>query len=247
MSEIDYYDSDISNQLDNIEKILKTYHQKEASKQRVLLEKCGRDLQNVKMSIDSYNLEVISLGKAPAAIKYKASHKKFEDRMEKVEMTLNSLKDANASKYTLPSFGSNSTGENNANIELILRGHRLQDQSKESLARTKALLEAAHCTADEVILRLDEQEKQIKGITDDVKENQVLIKRADAYLRYFARQIYTDKFLMCLISLIVLAIVVIIGFKIFGGSTEKAGGDKVVLQGSTTGAKAISRLLFETD
>lgn len=50
--------------------------------------------------------------------------------------------------------------------------------------------------------------------------------RAETHLRYFARQIYTDRLMICLIVVIVLAIIAIIILKIIG-KTPQASIDQI--------------------
>lgn len=64
--------------------------------------------------------------------------------------------------------------------------------------------------ADQINLELDRQIEQLDRMYNTVKDTQSILKRTQHLIRYFARQIYTDKLLMCLICLIFIAIVVII-------------------------------------
>lgn len=61
-----------------------------------------------------------------------------------------------------------------------------------------------------VQIELNKQIEQLDRIYDTVKDTETTMKRAQKYVRYFARQVYTDRCLMAMIILVILAIVVII-------------------------------------
>lgn len=71
-------------------------------------------------------------------------------------------------------------------------------------------------TADNINIELDRQINQLDKIYDDMKDTETTLKRAEKHLKYFARQVYTDKLLICLIIFIVIAIIVIIILNIVG-------------------------------
>ena len=75
-------------------------------------------------------------------------------------------------------------------------------------------IHGANDKADDINLKLAEQEETILRAKEKAQDVQSQVKKAQAYLRYFARQVYTDKILMCLIFLSMIAIVVIIILKI---------------------------------
>ena len=73
---------------------------------------------------------------------------------------------------------------------------------------------SANEKADHINIKLAEQGETITRATEKAQDVQSQVKRAQAYLRYFARTIYTDKILMCMIFLCIVAIIVIIIMKI---------------------------------
>jgi SNARE protein len=241
MADIDDFDKDINEQLDVIERDLEGLEKKEPSQRLKLIGKCEQKVQSTQMAIESYELEIHSLSKVQA-VPYKDSLQKITERMKKIKKIIDSRKDESSSKNTL--FANKNSDDMDANATLIEMGNKIQEKSMDSLQNTLNMVNQANATADEINLELDKQIKQITHITEDVKETQVIIKRANEYLKYFARQVYTDKLLMCLIFLIAIAILVIIGYKIFGGSTYKRPGDSVVLNTGNTTTNT-TRLLFE--
>ena len=55
----------------------------------------------------------------------------------------------------------------------------------------------------------------------------ILISRAEKKLKYFVKQLYTDRIIICLIIMMALAIIVIIGLSI-AGKTPKALNGTVI-------------------
>ena len=72
------------------------------------------------------------------------------------------------------------------------------------------VVEQGNRLADEINLELDKQIEQLDRMEQTVKDTQSVLKRANQLIRYFFRQVYTDKIIMGLICCIVLAIVVIV-------------------------------------
>ena len=87
-------------------------------------------------------------------------------------------------------------------------------KGKDALHRIKKNIISADNKADNVILALHEQDEQIGRTKEKTKDVQSNLKKSRSYLRYFARQVYTDKILMCLIFLCLIAIAAIIVLRI---------------------------------
>ena len=98
----------------------------------------------------------------------------------------------------------------------------------DSLQNTLKMVNGANSMADDINVELDRQIDQLNGIQNTVKETQVIIQRANEYIKYFAKQLYTDKILMCLMLLVTIGIVVIIVLKVTGtASTTGIGTDSI--------------------
>ena len=95
-------------------------------------------------------------------------------------------------------------------VELIELGDKTQAQGNQALDNIIGVVEQGNRLADDINLELDKQIEQLDRMEQTVKDTQSILKRANKMIRYFARQIYTDKIIMGLICCIVLAIVVIV-------------------------------------
>lgn len=75
-------------------------------------------------------------------------------------------------------------------------------------------IESANEKADAVNVEIARQDEVITRSKEKTRDVQSELKKAGAYLRYFARQVYTDKILMGFILLCTVAMIVIIIIKI---------------------------------
>lgn len=74
---------------------------------------------------------------------------------------------------------------------------------------------------DEMIVELDKQIEQLGNMEKTVKDTRSVLSRSQKYIKYFARQIYTDKLLMTLICLIAIVVVAIIICSVSGYDLKK--------------------------
>ena len=86
-------------------------------------------------------------------------------------------------------------------------GDKTQAQGNLALDNIIGVVEQGNRLADDINLELDKQIEQLDRMEQTVKDTQSILKRANKMIRYFARQIYTDKIIMGLICCIVLAII----------------------------------------
>lgn len=69
--------------------------------------------------------------------------------------------------------------------------------------------------ASAIQLNMKKQEEHIQKSGEALKDTQTNLQRAGELIKYFAKGIYTDKIMRCLICLCILAIIIIIALKIF--------------------------------
>lgn len=96
----------------------------------------------------------------------------------------------------------------------------MQADGNEALDKIIGVVEQGNRLADEINLELDKQIEQLDRMENTGKEIQSVMKRANVLIRYFARQIYTDKIIMALICCIILAIVIIVIISAMGYDTQ---------------------------
>ncbi len=121
--------------------------------------------------------------------------------------------------------------------EVIQTGYRIQDKSKEALQRAKQKAEDAKLKADEIQvvllilfqLEIQEQFRKLEYIDDKMHQMEGTLKRVQRHLRYFARNYMTDKLIMGLICLILVAILGVLIYSMVGSddSSDDTEEDEV--------------------
>lgn len=102
---------------------------------------------------------------------------------------------------------------------MIQIGDKIQQKGMESLQRTLALVKASNQVADEISMELFRQLEQLESTTATIKDTKSEINKANAYIKYFAKEVATDKIIMALIILCILAAIAIIVLKFTGGGS----------------------------
>lgn len=85
---------------------------------------------------------------------------------------------------------------------------------KDAAGRILANIENANDKADTINLELQKQGEGIQKATEKARDVQSQTAIAVRYVKYFAKQIYTDKILMCLIFLCTAAVIAIVVIKV---------------------------------
>jgi len=80
--------------------------------------------------------------------------------------------------------------------------------------------------ANDILTELDRQINKLDQIYDEMNDTETTLARAEKHLRYFGRQVYADRCLICIIIIIAVAIIVIIGLAI-AGKTPKQMNNQV--------------------
>lgn len=93
----------------------------------------------------------------------------------------------------MPVTGTQLTTAGKTNDELLAAANTLQDQSFESLARTKNLMESSIAVGTDTIEELRKQRDQIKDIENDVDNLGGTLVRAEKLLLEFTRRLATDR------------------------------------------------------
>ena len=108
---------------------------------------------------------------------------------------------------------------------MIQIGDKIQQKGMESLQRTLALVKASNNIADEISLELFRQLEQLENTTAAIKDTKAEVNKANQVIKYFAKEMYTDKIIMGLIGLCILAVVVILVLKVVGKGDSGAGNN----------------------
>jgi len=222
MTEIEDFDKDITDALDNLQRDIDTINKKEPSQKQKLVSKCQNQIQSISMNIESYELEIHSLDKVKA-VTYKESLKAIQSRFQRLKNELEFKKSEISSTNTLFQQKAPTNLKEMNGGQLIEMGNKIQTDGISSLQNTLKMVNEGNQMADDINIELNKQTEQLERTQNTVKETQVILKRANEYIKYFAKQLYTDKILMCLMFLVVVAIVVIIVLKVTGYNVSSIG------------------------
>eukprot|EP01016_Furgasonia_blochmanni_P051680 TRINITY_DN8164_c0_g1_i1.p1 TRINITY_DN8164_c0_g1~~TRINITY_DN8164_c0_g1_i1.p1 ORF type:complete len:311 (+),score=67.27 TRINITY_DN8164_c0_g1_i1:3-935(+) len=214
MADLDDFDKEINGQLDNLKKTIDALSKKDPSQRPAAIAKCQSEVKQINSWIETYELEI---GGSANKKQYQESLKAIKQRYEQLKTELEYKKTEGTAQANL--FANKSAARDPremSSAEVIQLGDNTQKQSGDALTRIQKTVNEGNALADDVQRELAMQEEQIARMTNTVKDTQSILKRTDQLIRYFGRQVMTDKLLMCLLALIVIAIVTIIILKILG-------------------------------
>jgi len=176
--------------------------------------------KSINSLIESYELEINQLDKVKQA-NYKDPLRQITKRFSDLNLEFEASKSNNAGQNQLFADRTQLNPAQMTSGQLIQLGKNVQEAGLQSLENTLIKVAQGNALADEILVNLDIQIQQLDRMENTVKDTRSILNRSQKYIRYFARQIYTDKLLMTLICLIVLVVVAIIIASACGYSFSK--------------------------
>eukprot|EP00735_Rhodelphis_limneticus_P002442 TRINITY_DN13311_c0_g1::TRINITY_DN13311_c0_g1_i1::g.12666::m.12666 TRINITY_DN13311_c0_g1::TRINITY_DN13311_c0_g1_i1::g.12666 ORF type:complete len:290 (+),score=51.61,sp/Q9LNH6/NPS12_ARATH/27.56/1e-18,V-SNARE_C/PF12352.3/5.7e+03,V-SNARE_C/PF12352.3/3.5e-07,Sec20/PF03908.8/9.1e+02,Sec20/PF03908.8/8.6e-07,V-SNARE/PF05008.10/1.5e-05,V-SNARE/PF05008.10/5.8,SNARE/PF05739.14/1.1e+03,SNARE/PF05739.14/0.00015,RVT_thumb/PF06817.9/0.021,Tropomyosin/PF00261.15/54,Tropomyosin/PF00261.15/0.012,T4SS/PF07996.6/ len=217
--EIQYYDEELQDLCDEITKgIEKLGSLSKDAKQEKINFLNGR-IARARQVFHSYKVELRELSKADLAI-YEAKSKTHNNNIQKLISDLNWTKTANE-KAELFEGKEVQDPQNLSAKQMIDYGKKIQDESLDSLARSKKLVAESQQVGTDTAAKLKEQTEQLKQIHSDVERIESNLKQADKLIRRFMRRMMTDKLVLCMLFLIVCGIGGIIAYHIVDAKDGK--------------------------
>ena len=214
MSDLDELQTEIHQLQDKLSQDLDGLKNKDPSQRLVHLNRCQNRLITIRTKIEALDLEILQLDRN-AQIPYKDSIKQLQTRFKDLKKQLDSKKaekaenPANLTEEAMSKNLDDMTGQ-----ELIQAGDKYQEKGMDALNRIMGNIRSADEKADHINLAIYQQDEQIQRTKDKTQDVRSQLKKARTYLKYFAKQYYTDKLLMCFVLLAIIAIIVIIALKI---------------------------------
>jgi len=217
--------------LDTLEVSIQSINKKEYSQRPKLIRRCENQAADIETKIQSFDLEILYLDNKKLSDPYKAALKEIQARLAKVKIDLEFKKKERESEGTLEGELMKKKaleGDDAGGNVMIQIGDKIQQKGMESLQRTLALVKASNQIADEISLELFRQLEQLENTTAAVKDTKSEVNKANQYIKYFAKEMYTDKIIMGLILLCILAVVSIIVLKLTGGKSGTTDSGKPI-------------------
>jgi len=220
MTEVDEYDTQINSELDKYEREIKSLAKKDYSQKQMSISRIDKVKKSINSLIESYELEINQLDKVKQA-NYKDPLRQITKRFSDLNLEFEASKSNNAGQNQLFADRTQLNPAQMTSGQLIQLGKNVQEAGLQSLENTLIKVAQGNALADEILVNLDIQIQQLDRMENTVKDTRSILNRSQKYIRYFARQIYTDKLLMTLICLIVLVVVAIIIASACGYSFSK--------------------------
>jgi len=216
MTEIADLERDIKHMQDNLQRDMDNLHKKDPSQRMKQINRCQNKLAEIRTRVEAYELEILQFDRNTKNT-YQETFKTLQDRYKNLKKELDKKKMEKVETESRLVTEEDTTNRNIDDMDaqtLIKHGEKVQQQGKDALDRIKKNVISADQKADHITMELHRQKEVTDRARDKAKDVQSELKKSKSYLRYFARQVYTDKILMCLIFLSIIAIIVIIILRI---------------------------------
>jgi SNARE protein len=213
MTEIDDLQKEIQEMQETLARDIAGLDKRDPSQRSQHINKCANKLLLIRTRIEAYELETLQLDRNAQA-KHKEALGSLQAKAKELKADLDKRKaDKREAAKNVALEEPKKLEEMNAQ-ELIQTGDKYQQEGKDALQRIMQNINSADQKADHINLELYRQEEQMQKAKEKTQDIQSELKKAGKYLKYFAKQVYTDKILMCLIFLAIIAVIVIIILKI---------------------------------
>jgi len=209
MEEIRIRDEQLEKLINDMKETLAALKKSERKKQDI--DKIKDDLKSAKNALDAMEIELNHQAQADKRTykkkfkQYKADIKEVENELEWKQQDENRkdlLGDHEAKVRDLESEGG-----------LIKYGLEVEDESKNSLQRSVAVVAATLEVGKETAAKVERQTEQIAGILEGLDKIEDSLDRSRIILARIGRRVLTDKYIWVFIGLILVAIIFIIAWK----------------------------------
>jgi len=169
------------------------------------LDSLKMDLRNVQNASDvqTYTQKKKNYGQAL---------RKFKSKLEWAESTMQ--------RGELLDGASDGMSKGQSAEEFMNYGLKKQEETKDALSRTAKTIEETKQVGRDVTVKLEEQTAQLESMYDALKETQGTLQRSTAILKRMARKTMTDKYVWCVVSLVGIAILGLILYKVINPETD---------------------------
>lgn len=187
-------------------------HQLEGDARAQKLRHVGSRLYHAKQLLQTLRLEIVEAqGESRAhwqgvAAQHAATLQRFDSLLVALQ---------NDERWQDMLVGRSADADTLTPMQLIQHAAHVQEQSVESLARSKQMVHSARVTGAFTADQLHRQTEQMQQVDSDIKDMKFHFAAASSQIRSIRKRIETDKALAVMLFLIVLGIFVIIVYKFF--------------------------------
>lgn len=234
MADISYWFDELQKEVDGFQQqVSKLKSLIESSNMKALemaIKDCEAKVVRLKEIKKSFGLEVRLIRDRTQRTTYEAQAAVYEDRFaglnKEFEAARTTVNKKSLLKESATTFGST---EGKDNDTLLGDAHKVQDLTFESLARTRAMIEASKEVGAATVETLKGQREQIKEIEEEVDKIDSNLMRAELLVRNFTRRMATDRIIQAftafnIVVMVSLILYVAISGKALSTASGKSGG-----------------------
>eukprot|EP00004_Rigifila_ramosa_P008585 TRINITY_DN1983_c1_g1_i1.p1 TRINITY_DN1983_c1_g1~~TRINITY_DN1983_c1_g1_i1.p1 ORF type:complete len:232 (-),score=73.50 TRINITY_DN1983_c1_g1_i1:48-743(-) len=207
--DIDEYDKQLNKLLDDANKALEQVQKLKGVDRSEKLNLVADLLERANLAYRSFKVEMVELSKEDKKV-YDLKLKDHKARIDKGQADLKWAKQESDHAALMQGAGGDLRTDHMTQKEIIQAAGQIQDQSIDSLARSKQMVASAQAIGSDTAATLREQTEQLKRIDKGIDEVESNLKLADKQMRAFMRRMMTDKMIMCLLCLAVFGVVAVI-------------------------------------
>mmetsp|Transcript_42065 Transcript_42065/g.48411 ORF Transcript_42065/g.48411 Transcript_42065/m.48411 type:complete len:258 (+) Transcript_42065:43-816(+) len=248
MEDIKDQEDDINRDIAKVEQKIQSMAKMQPSLKTKVVGECRTLTKRVKKLLEGYQLEMNNLSDPTEFNICKNRYNEMTKNLEDLNTELNWQASADNAGEDL--YGGTRVEKNTAEMnqqELIQHGDKLADTGLDSLQKTKQLVAQSNEVGQSIQEELNRHTEVIRQIEEGIQDVESNIKRAQKLVRYFARTVKTDKYLLCILGIIVLAVFVILIYaSVEGDSPFNAPDDTVPDDVKNNDQAQKTRLLMET-
>jgi len=174
-------------------------------------------LGDCKLALESYRVAVGEL-KGAERDKHRKKCLQYEKQYEKQEKeheyqkSLN-VRDELLGDATAAIAGGSAAASDDPDAAMQL-GRDTMVASKQSLDNVKSMIANSYDVGKETLEKVGKQNDQMKGMMGDLGEMDSILSRSGVIIKRMLRKAGTDKWLWCMIFIVIVMIIVVISYKI---------------------------------
>ncbi|KAL4500386.1 hypothetical protein ABPG72_003337 [Tetrahymena utriculariae] len=218
MSSIQEQDQNIENLFVELEKLIEKINNVEGQQRQNRIKNCELKLRNISTDLETFDFEISNLDRHEEEM-YRVKHDKYFRKLKLLKNEFE-LKKNEGNEAAEQLFGDRKKKieqdlekadiKNMDQDQMIKYAEDVQIDGIKRLKDMEGILVEDIQLADQITIELDKQIDKLDSINQNVMDTQTALKRTRKLITYFAKQVSTDKILMCLLCTIVIIIVVLI-------------------------------------
>ncbi|KRX01641.1 hypothetical protein PPERSA_03725 [Pseudocohnilembus persalinus] len=237
MGDFEEFERNIVSSFEKTQRELGLLGKKDPTAKKNTLDKIKKWLDTNDALIESFKIE-IDLSEPQEQGKHIQTYNNMKQRAEKLkkdyQAQLNKGTGNQQQLFENNNYAKNVDPNQMTAAEMIQVGDQTQEKTDLALNNIIMNVNRMEDVADGVIIELDKQIEQLDRMYDTVKDTQSELKRTKRYLKYFAKNMYTDKLIMCLIFLVIAAIIALAVLTAMGYGDDKTSESDTIDTDTTT-------------